>query len=170
MVVITAAMGFGMASAPAIRTAEPDDWLPMLGLLLAMCVGTALSSSGASALNCWWERERDGLMHRTADRPLPAERLAPRVALLIGLCLSMLGVASLAALTNIVAAAVAAFTIVTYVLVYTPLKPVTPLATIIGAVPGALPPLIGWAAGSVGVWRGLNEPGGWSIVAVMFVW
>lgn len=166
MVTITSAVGFVMA-------AVGRSW--MLGELLlaaAGCLlGTALSASGANTLNQWMERRRDGLMKRTAGRPLPSGRLSARTALIAGIVLCVVGVAGLAMTTGFVPAAVSLATILLYLLVYTPLKPVTPLATLVGSVPGALPPLIGWtaasAAGGVG---SLGEAGGWALFLIMFVW
>src|SRR5690606_31441189 len=111
----------------------------------------AMSAAGAAALNQWLEREHDSRMRRTKDRPLPAGRLHPTDALLIGCTLSLSGVATLALFSNVLAAGISAITILTYVLVYTPLKRVTTLNTLIGAIPGALPPLIGWVAATGGI-------------------
>jgi protoheme IX farnesyltransferase len=109
--------------------------------------GTALVAAGASALNQWIERRTDARMRRTADRPLPSGRLLPAEALVFGTLLGALGVAYLACTLNSPAAALAAgLTFVGYVGVYTPLKPRTALNTLIGAVPGAMPPVIGWCA------------------------
>jgi protoheme IX farnesyltransferase len=116
-------------------------------LLLHTVLGTALVAAGASALNMYLERRADARMRRTENRPLPAGRLRPQEALLFGTALGLVGTAYLALmLPHIGAALVAAVTFVTYVFVYTPLKRVTPLNTLVGAVPGALPPLIGWTA------------------------
>jgi protoheme IX farnesyltransferase len=116
-------------------------------LLLHTVVGTCLVASGASALNMYLERRADGRMRRTEGRPLPAGRLRPPEALLFGSALGLGGTAYLALMVpHLGAALVAAVTFVTYVFVYTPLKRVTPLNTLVGAVPGALPPLIGWTA------------------------
>ena len=117
-------------------------------LLLAHTVlGTALVAAGASTLNMYLERRADARMRRTEGRPLPAGRLRPGEALLFGSALGIGGTAYLwAALPQAWAALVAATTFVIYVFVYTPLKRVTPLNTLVGAVPGALPPLIGWTA------------------------
>jgi protoheme IX farnesyltransferase len=110
-------------------------------------LGTALVAAGASALNQWIERHTDARMRRTADRPLPAGRLLPVEALVFGLLLAVLGVAYLACtLSSPWAALAAALTFAGYVGVYTPLKPRTALNTLIGAVPGAMPPVIGWCA------------------------
>ncbi len=116
-------------------------------LLLHTVLGTTLVAAGASALNMYLERRADARMRRTENRPLPARRLRPLEALLFGAGLGAGGTAYLALmLPHPWAALVAAVTFVTYVFIYTPLKRVTPLNTLVGAVPGALPPLIGWTA------------------------
>ena len=120
---------------------------PMNYLLLAATLaGTALCACGASALNQWWEHDLDALMKRTQHRPLPAKRMHPSDALLFGLLFSLSGLAVLFIFTNIRAAVLALITISIYVLVYTPMKRVSSLNTLVGAIPGALPPLIGWVA------------------------
>jgi protoheme IX farnesyltransferase len=137
MVLFTVAIGALLAS--------PD--VPDLTLLLNTVVGTALVAAGASALNQLLERNVDAQMRRTENRPLPAGRLQPVEVLCFGLTLSGLGLAWLA-LTgrHPLAVLIAAVTLVSYVLIYTPLKRHTTLNTLIGAVPGALPPVIGWTA------------------------
>ena len=115
-------------------------------LLFHTLVGSALVAGGAAALNQVFERTTDSLMRRTSGRPLPAGRLGPAEGAALGAVLSVLGLAELAYFTNATAAAVAAVTLASYVFLYTPLKTRTSLATLIGAVPGALPPVIGWAA------------------------
>lgn len=116
-------------------------------LLLHTLFGTALVAAGASALNQWLERHSDGRMSRTENRPLPSGRLLPGEVLVFGLLLGVGGVTYLAvALPRPTAALIAGLTFVSYVGVYTPLKRVTPLNTLVGAAPGALPPLIGWCA------------------------
>ena len=117
-----------------------------LPLLLHTLVGTALVAGGAAALNQVWERRTDGLMRRTSVRPLPAGRLRLREGAWFGIGLSAVGLAELAFAVNPVSAWVAALTLASYVLLYTPLKTRTSLSTVIGAIPGALPPVIGWAA------------------------
>ncbi|MEY4299476.1 MAG: Protoheme farnesyltransferase [Verrucomicrobiota bacterium] len=134
-------------------------------LLVATLAGTALSAAGAAALNQWWEREHDARMKRTRERPLPAGRLSSSDALLAGLGLSLTGVACLALFANLLSATLASATIIFYILVYTPLKRVTTLNTIIGAVPGALPPLIGWTAA-----RGSINAEGLTLFAILFLW
>jgi protoheme IX farnesyltransferase len=124
-----------------------------LPLLLHTLVGTALVASGAAALNQVWERDTDLRMRRTRARPVPSGRLGAREAWWFGATLSIAGVAELAAWVNLASAAVAAVTLASYVFVYTPLKRRTSLATLVGAFPGALPPVIGWAAatGQIGL-------------------
>jgi heme o synthase len=124
----------------------------LVSLIHALC-GTALVAAGASALNQLLERHTDALMHRTENRPLPAGRLQPAEVLAFGLGMGITGVVYLAAALNRpLAALVAGTAFISYVFLYTPLKRVTSLNTLVGAVPGALPPLIGWTAvrGSLG--------------------
>jgi protoheme IX farnesyltransferase len=134
-------------------------------LVVHVVVGTALVAAGASALNQWIERQSDAHMRRTADRPLPAGRLQPAEALIFGGLLGAVGVAYLACTTHLAAAAVAAFTIAAYVGVYTPLKSRTVLNTLIGAVPGALPPVIGWTAV-----RGTLTHEALTLFLIIFLW
>ncbi|MET0555289.1 MAG: heme o synthase [Vicinamibacteria bacterium] len=155
MNVLTALMGFMLASPEA----------PIAWLLTATLLGTALVAAGASALNMVIERRTDALMRRTLDRPVPAGRLAASEAAAFGLALTTLGLALLAWFSGALAAAVAAVTWLSYVLLYTPLKTRTSLATIVGAFPGALPPVIGWAAA-----RHAIEPGAFVLFAIMFLW
>jgi protoheme IX farnesyltransferase len=115
-------------------------------LLLHTLVGTALVAGGAAALNQVWEHETDSRMRRTRGRPVPTGRIGIRQGAWFGVVLAAVGLAELAVWTTPMAAVVAGATLASYVLVYTPLKTRTSLATLVGAVPGALPPLIGWAA------------------------
>jgi protoheme IX farnesyltransferase len=115
-------------------------------------------------------RDRDALMPRTCDRPLPQRRLAPGTALTAGMILAAAGVGILWALCGLAPALVSLTTVLVYLLAYTPLKPVTPLATLVGAVPGALPPLIGWSAAAGTGLRSLIEPGALILFAIMFIW
>jgi protoheme IX farnesyltransferase len=117
-----------------------------LSLLVHTLVGSALVAGGAAALNQVLERATDALMRRTRNRPLAAGRLGALEGSALGALLSLAGLAELALFTNLTAAAVAAVTLASYVFLYTPLKTRSSLATLIGAVPGALPPVIGWAA------------------------
>ena len=130
-----------------------------------MTAGTGLVAGGASAFNQLMERRRDGMMRRTRTRPLPDGRLGAGDALVFGGLLSLSGLLILALGVNLLATAVAFATLATYAVVYTPLKPVTSFATVIGAVPGALPPVIGWAAAAVGL-----SQGAWILFGIVFLW
>jgi protoheme IX farnesyltransferase len=132
---------------------------------LAAVVGTALSSFGANILNQWWEADRDRLMLRTRSRPLPAGRIRRRTALLLGLATSAAGLGVLAIGTNLLTTGLSLFTMLLYVLVYTPLKVRTPLNTVVGAICGAVPPMMGWSAATGGL-----EPGAWILGGLLFVW
>ncbi len=138
----------------------PDGWR-----LAALLVGTALVSAGANSLNQWWERDIDARMPRTRHRPIAAGRIAPRAGLWFGLTIGGAGVGILARETNPVTATLAALTLASYVLVYTPLKRRTTLNTLVGCVPGALPILGGWTAAT-----GWFAPAGWTLFAVLFFW
>ena len=128
-------------------------------------LGTALSAAGASVLNQYLERDLDARMPRTRRRPLPAGTLAPGFALAFGLALSLAGVAWLAAAVNAVAALLSAATIVSYAAVYTPMKRRSPWCTLVGAVPGAIPPTIGVAAAT-----GTLDPTAAALFALLFAW
>lgn len=135
-------------------------------LLIHTILGTLLVAGGASAVNQYLERHADARMRRTENRPLPSGRLHPAEALTFGVGLGLVGTLYLlAALPSTTAALVAALTFLCYVFVYTPLKPVTPLNTLAGAVPGALPPLIGWAAV-----RGSLGPEALGLFLIVFFW
>ena len=178
MVTFSSCVGYFMAAA-----GSPDWTLRTAAVSMTACViGTALSAAGANALNQVMEVDRDGLMKRTMHRPLPSARMDHATALFVGVVMSILGLGVLCLFCNAWASLVSAATIVSYLFCYTPLKPVTTFSTIIGAVPGALPPLIGWAAATqIGPGHskgglegarcaGLLEPGGWTIFALMFAW
>jgi len=135
-------------------------------VLLHAVLGTALVASGASALNQLLERQTDALMNRTASRPLPSGRLQPVEALVFGTMLGVVGIAYLAVmLRQPCTPLIAAFTFAAYVGIYTPLKSRTPLNTLIGAVPGALPPAIGWSAV-----KGTIGPEAWALFGILFFW
>jgi protoheme IX farnesyltransferase len=136
-----------------------------LVLVVHAMIGSALTGGGAGALNQYVERAHDALMKRTENRPLPSKRLQPGQALAAGLAASSGGVAYLALTTTAAAAWLAALTILFYVGVYTPLKRRTPFSTVVGGIPGALPPLIGWAA----VRGGLSMEA-WSLFFILFFW
>src|SRR5258706_10065860 len=128
-------------------------------------LGTVLIVAGASALNMYLERDIDGRMDRTKDRPLPAGRLAPHVALWFGVALSAIAVPILAFGVNTTTALFAVLAHLTYVLAYTPLKQRSPAALLVGAVPGAMPPLLGWTAAT-----GTASWGGVGLFAIIFLW
>lgn len=154
MNVITAALGY-FAAGPEVS----------LSVFAALLGGTTMAAFGAGVLNMWWERDEDARMARTADRPIAAGRVKPLVALVYGLVLSFGGVALLGLAVNLLASALTAATVLLYILAYTPLKKVTPWATEIGAIPGALPPLIGWVAAGAGF-----STLGWILFAFLFAW
>jgi len=169
LVTMTAAGGFGLSLAGrGLGLAEVA--LPLVGCI----VGTALASAGANALNQCMEVGRDARMKRTSARPLPSGRLSLASAVVFGLVMSIAGPLILLITCGPSAALVCFATVVSYLLWYTPLKPVTPLNTWIGAIPGALPPLIGWCAcawlASPSSLAGLTEAGGWTLFGLMFVW
>src|SRR5206468_9461502 len=114
--------------------------------LLHAVFGTAAAAAGAAALNQWWERRADALMRRTKMRPIPAGRMPPLQALALGTGLSVFGVVYLAIVCNALSAALTAITIAIYIFAYTPLKRASTANTAVGAIPGAIPPMIGWAA------------------------
>lgn len=155
LVVASALAGYAMAGGDSSR----------LGLVLATLVGTGLVAGGASAFNQLIERDTDGLMKRTRLRPLPDRRLVPTEAAVVAAGLSLAGLLILALGANLLSAGVAFTTLVTYAVVYTPLKPVTSFATVIGAIPGALPPVIGWAAATDGL-----AQGAWVLFGIVFLW
>ena len=174
--VTTTAM-VGLAMSVAVR---PWTLSQLLIAASGVLVGTALSASGANAINQSMEHRRDALMHRTMRRPIPSGRTTPAQVLIAGVILSTIGVALLWFVCGIVPAAVSLACVLSYVLIYTPLKPITTLATFVGTIPGALPPLIGYsAAASVSAassveglspWHSLLEPLGISLVVLMCVW
>jgi protoheme IX farnesyltransferase len=133
--------------------------------LAAAVIGTALVAGGSATLNMLLEREVDGRMQRTRRRPLPAGRLRPSDALILGAVLTLLGLAELYWLAHPLAALVALVTWFSYLFIYTPLKTRTSLSTLVGAVPGALPPVIGWAAA-----RGSLDAGAYVLFAIVFLW
>lgn len=155
LVLLTTAVGFYLGADSPINFAA----------LLHTVFGTAAAAAGAAALNQWWEYKLDALMHRTRSRPVPAGRMRPRDALVLGAALSIFGVIYLAFVCNALSAALAAITIIIYIFAYTPLKRVSTFNTALGAVPGALPPMIGWAAA-----RGTLNAGAWMLFAILFFW
>jgi len=166
MVLITAFVGFYLGSTS----------VPNYLRLLQMLFGTALTAGGTLALNQYIERDTDALMERTRRRPLPDGRIQPRDALWFGIVIALAGLIYLALAVNFVSALVTAFitllsALVTafitlsYLVLYTPMKPRSSLCMLVGAVPGALPPVIGWAAA-----RGSVDLSAWVLFAIMFLW
>src|SRR5690348_363064 len=155
LVLLTTLVGFYLGFRGSV-----DYWLMWHTLL-----GTALVASGASALNQLLEREHDAKMRRTQNRPLPSGRLQPHTVLIIGTTASIAGLAYLALLVNLITALLGAFSLLSYVFIYTPLKRITWLNTAVGAIPGALPPLMGWTAA-----RGELSGEGWALFAILAFW
>lgn len=136
-----------------------------LGVLVFFLGGTAICAAGAATLNQYIERDTDALMKRTSDRPLPSGDVSPNNALWLGVSLSVIGVLSLTFGANLLAGVLGFATILTYIAIYTPLKLKTRWATEVGALPGALPPLIGWAAA-----EGSISPLGWILFGILSFW
>src|SRR6266853_2071604 len=136
-----------------------------LSILACVLLGTALMASGTSALNQWYEADSDARMRRTRDRPIPAGRMKRSHGLVFGVLLSTAGFGELWFGTNALAAALGLFTLLSYLFVYTPLKRRSPACTTVGALPGAMPPLIGYAAASGGL-----EAGALALFLILFVW
>ncbi|MSP41569.1 MAG: protoheme IX farnesyltransferase [Deltaproteobacteria bacterium] len=155
MVLITAYVGFYLGSA------EVPNYLRLLQMLF----GTALTAGGTLALNQYLERDTDALMDRTRRRPLPDGRVQPREALWFGVALVIAGLSYLLLAVNLLTMLVTAFITVSYLALYTPMKPRSSLCMLIGAVPGALPPVIGWAAA-----RGSLDIVAWVLFAILFLW
>jgi protoheme IX farnesyltransferase len=155
LVILTTLVGFYLGSQGGV-----SYWL-----MLNTVLGTTLLAAGAAAINQLLERDHDAKMRRTQDRPLPSGRLTTEAVLIIGSLCAVSGLAYLAFAVNILTAILGALTLTSYLFVYTPLKRITTLNTAIGAIPGALPPLMGWTAA-----RGEITSGGWSLFAILFFW
>ena len=155
MVVLTAGIGLLLASGGDVSAA----------IVVHTLLGTGLVAAGSSALNQVLERDLDALMHRTAERPLPAGRLHPDAALLFGVSLAIVGLLELTVFVNLLTALLGTLALASYVFLYTPLKRVSSLATVIGAIPGAIPPLMGWTAVT-----GELALGAWVLFGILFLW
>jgi len=155
LIVICTAVGFCFGGRGPFRPA----------ILLHALLGTALMASGTSALNQWYECATDARMRRTSNRPIPAGRISRSRAFAFGMALAVAGAIELVLETNPLAAALGLFTLLSYLLVYTPLKQLSPSCTTVGAVPGAMPPLIGYAAANGGL-----HPVGFALFLILFVW
>ena len=155
MILVTTLVGYyvGLTGAPGYAR------------MVHLIVGTLLAAGGTLALNQYWERRIDGLMERTRLRPLPDGRLQPIEALLFGSLVTLLGIVYLAAFVGVLSAAVTAATAVLYLFAYTPLKLRTAMCTLIGAIPGALPPVTGWVAA-----RDDLSVGAWILFGILFLW
>ncbi|HSL82303.1 MAG TPA: heme o synthase [Thermoanaerobaculia bacterium] len=161
MVLVTAAAGFVLAHGAAAAAGAGFRW----ALLLHALAGTGLVAASGSCLNMVMEREHDGRMRRTAARPLPAGALDPDRALAFGVALGVAGLLWLAVGTNLLTAVLGAATLAAYVFLYTPMKRVSSLATVVGAAPGAMPPVMGWAT-----YTGELGPGAWALFGILFFW
>ncbi len=157
LVLVTTLVGFYMATGPA----RSVNWT----LLIPALIGTAMCAAGASVLNQFVERDLDKLMPRTRNRPVPAGRITPHEAMVTGVVLGAAGVVTLALCVNLLTAMLGGLTLLLYVLLYTPLKRVTTLNTVIGAIPGAIPPVMGFTA----VDNALS-PAAISLFAILFIW
>ncbi|HWZ96927.1 MAG TPA: heme o synthase [Candidatus Dormibacteraeota bacterium] len=155
LVLMTTAAGYYMGAR------GPVDWLRLAHTVF----GTMLIAAGTAALNHYIERESDRFMRRTASRPLPSGQLQPIEALLFGVALSVAGAADLWISSGWLASALGVITCLSYLLAYTPLKKRTVWATFVGAFPGAVPPMIGWAAAT-----GSLDRGAWALFAILFLW
>jgi len=140
------------------------DSLHVIGFVHT-AIGTTLLGGGVGALNMFIERDYDAMMKRTERRPLPSGRLLPRHALLFGLVLSIIGIVELMTFTNELTGVLAIATFVSYIFIYTPAKRRTEYSTLLGGIPGSLPPLIGWTAA-----RGSLDLEGWVLFAILFCW
>ena len=155
LILMTTSAGYYLASRGPFR---------IVGLVNTL-IGTLLVASGTATLNQWVERVWDGQMRRTASRPLPSGRMNAREAFLFGILLSTAGGLYLAVAVNGLTAFLAISTLLSYLLIYTPLKRKTPLCTLLGAFPGAMPVLIGWAGASASI-----ERHAWFLFAILFLW
>jgi heme o synthase len=154
MVIITTAAGYVVGAGDVNALA-----------LLNALAGTALVAAGTNALNQYVERDHDAKMRRTAGRPLPAGHISPRAALLFSSAIAVIGTIYLGLAVNWLTAFLGAFTLTSYIFVYTPLKRISTVCTVVGAIPGAIPPLMGWTAatGALGL-------GGWILFGILFLW
>ena len=153
--IFTAVIGFCMGSG------RPFNW----GLMLLVLLGITAVAAGCGTLNQWLEAEADSRMARTRKRPLPSGRLKKDQALWFGAALSVLGTAVLFFFVNDLTAFLGVAALVSYIVMYTPLKKISSLCTVVGAVPGAIPPLMGWAAAKDAI-----GPAGWTLFAILFFW
>jgi protoheme IX farnesyltransferase len=156
-VLVTTFFGYLLA-----RKGMPMEW----GTLFHTLIGTAAAAFGSAAFNQLMEIDPDRLMKRTADRPLPARRMNPITAFGLGWILSAIGIIHLAVMVGSGAAYLTAATVAIYVFVYTPLKRISSVNTLVGAIPGAIPPMIGWVGGG----GGMFDPESWFLFGILFFW
>ncbi len=159
-ILMSTAIGF-LCGANYAGLSFASTWLPLIHTL----IGTGLIASGTAALNQWYERVADAKMNRTKQRPIPSGRVTPAHALWFAILLSIAGFAELWIGTNRLTALLGALTLAMYLFIYTPLKQRSPVSTTIGAIPGAMPPLIGFAAAA-----GTLTAGAWVLYAILFLW
>jgi protoheme IX farnesyltransferase len=156
-ILMSAAVGFLCGA----HTFNSHTWITLVHMLF----GTALMASGTAALNQWYESEGDGKMNRTKQRPIPSGRVTLRHAAIFGILLSVAGFAELTFGANLLTGLLGLFTLVSYLFLYTPMKQRSPHSTTVGAIPGAMPPLIGFAAAS-----GTLTWEAWILYAILFLW
>jgi protoheme IX farnesyltransferase len=164
LILMSTGIGYFFGLPRAANWLEFLKAIPLLSLLHTV-IGTGLIASGTAALNQWYEREADRHMRRTAARPLPSGKLSAARALAFGAALSLTGFAELWFGVNALAAAIGAFTLGSYLFIYTPLKQRTWWSTTVGAIPGAMPPMIGYAAAAGAITRE-----SWVLFAILFLW
>jgi protoheme IX farnesyltransferase len=155
LVVVTAAVGYYLGAATHLH----------LAALAGSVIGIALVAGGAAGLNQIYERHTDSLMWRTRTRPLAAQRLTSSEAMIFSSALAVVGLVLVAVFSNLLATVLTLMTLISYNVVYTPMKRWSQLATLVGAVPGALPPMIGWVAG-----HGTLTAEAWALFAIVFIW
>ena len=164
LILMSTGIGYFFGLPPAANWLEFLKSIHLL-LLFHTILGTALIASGTAALNQWYERDDDLKMRRTAGRPIPSGRLAARPAMIFGIALSVAGFLELSLGVNLLSGLIGAFTLVSYLFVYTPMKPRTWWSTTIGAITGAMPPMIGYAAAAGAITREA-----WVLFAILFIW
>ena len=155
LVVVTAGIGYFLGAGAHLHVPS----------LIAAVIGVALVAAGAAGLNQIYERDTDSLMFRTRMRPIAAQRVTPQEAMVFSVSIALIGLGILAVQSNMLSAFLAFLTLISYNVIYTPMKRRSELATLVGAVPGALPPMIGWVAA-----RGALTPEAWALFAIVFVW
>ncbi len=164
LVLVTVCVGYFLG---AYADARLESAFEPLSLLVMLCtvIGVGLSSGGSGALNQWMERKYDALMHRTRERPLPAGRLSGGQVFFFGIFCCVAGVGLVFLVANTLAALLTALTVLSYLLLYTPMKRRSSFNTLVGAITGAIPPMIGWAAA-----KGNLSAGAWTLFFIVYIW